>query len=80
MADDTRASGETRTGAHGWPLVPSAHFPGELTLACPRCGSTRVTLSAWPGYDGRMFSPGMQNTIRCAACGMFDATPATVAP
>lgn len=46
------------TGLLGWPLVPSKRFPGELTLACPQCLSTNVTMTLAPG--GRGTGPGGQ--------------------
>lgn len=59
----------TKTGAHGWPLVPSTHFPGELTLACPACGSLDISLSVIYGPGGRLGDPGSLNTITCKSCG-----------
>ncbi len=72
-----------KTGAHGWPLVPSTHFPGELTLACPNCGSLEIALSviypgrgSGPGGRGRLSDPGALNTIKCQSCGKHDYEPA----
>lgn len=65
-----------RIGAHGWPLVPSTAFPGELTLACPKCGSTNVTLTVAYGPGGRLGDPGATDIIRCEACKQADYSPA----
>lgn len=63
------------TGAHGWPLVPSKHFPGEKTLACPECGSTDVMLTTQygspgtgPGGRGRLGDPGSKDVAICQNC------------
>ena len=67
-----------QTGAHGWPLVPSTHFPGEQTLACPACGSTSVVLTsmgsgAGSGPGGRhRFGDNYLPVIECRACGKRD--------
>lgn len=67
---------EKQTGAHGLPLVPSKHFPGELTLACSACGSTEITLTVqYPargtgsGGRGRLGDPGSRDVAICRACG-----------
>ena len=60
------------TGAHGWPLVPSVRFPGETTLACPKCGSTDVYLTVAYGPGGRLGDPGATDIIGCNACGHRD--------
>lgn len=72
----------TTTGAHRWPLVPSKAFPGELTLACPKCESTDVTLTIAPGAYGtgpcgrwRMGDQGGSDLIICNACGRRDFKP-----
>ena len=63
-------------GAHGWPLAPSQRFPGELTLACPACGSLDVTLGTrYPVHGtgplgrGRLGDPGATEYSSCAVCG-----------
>lgn len=62
------------TGALGWPLVPSTAFPGEQTLACPKCGSTNVTLfsvGAGIGTEaGGRYRMGdnYHSAIRCEVC------------
>lgn len=43
---------QSATGVCGWPLVPSRRFPGETTLACPKCGSLDVTMTIRPGAYG----------------------------
>lgn len=67
-----------KTGAHGWPLVPSTAFPGELTLACPKCGSTNVTLTVAYGPGGRLGDPGATDIIRCETCHHADYKPELV--
>jgi hypothetical protein len=64
------------TGKHGWPLVPSPHFPGEQTLACPKCGSTDLTLTVeypfngtGPGGRGRLGDYGARDKTICRGCG-----------
>jgi hypothetical protein len=66
-----------KTGAQGWPLVPSTHFPGELTLGCPQCGSTDITMSVQypvrgtgPMGRGRLGDPGSREYNRCNSCGL----------
>ena len=69
---------ERKTGAHGWPLVPSTRFPGEQQLACPKCGASEYVMSSLgagfgsgPGGRHRMgdnFIP----VITCKACGHRD--------
>lgn len=59
---------ENMTGAHGWPLVPSTCFPEEHTLACPRCGSTNITLSVQYGPGGRLGDPGTVEYASCEGC------------
>jgi hypothetical protein len=65
------------TGANGWPLVPSKAFPGEQTLACPRCKSTNVTMTvrypirgSGPMGRGRLGDVGTKNVNRCESCGL----------
>lgn len=68
-----RADAKTRgAGAFGWRKVPSPHFPGESTLACPTCDSLDVSMFGIPGYDGRMGSPGEGSGIECRGCGARD--------
>jgi hypothetical protein len=62
-------------GAHGWPLVPSKAFPGELTLACPKCGGTEILLTGSYGFPGtgpngrgRLGDRGGLDVIRCETC------------
>lgn len=69
-------------GRCGWPLVPSTRFPGETTIACPRCGSTNVVLSCYYGSPGsgprgrgRLGDPGGGATNECESCGLFVAVP-----
>jgi len=66
---------QSKTGAHGWPLVPSTRFKGETALACPKCGSTNVTLDTARGASGtapggrwRMGDPGSREYARCESC------------
>jgi DNA-directed RNA polymerase subunit M/transcription elongation factor TFIIS len=61
-----------KTGAHGWPLVPSTHFPGEQALACPKCSSTHVTMTVAYGPGGRLGDPGATDIIRCESCKHAD--------
>jgi len=65
-----------QTGKHGWPLVASERFPGEQTLACPKCGSTRITMTveypfvgSGPGGRGRLSDVGTRDKTICEACG-----------
>lgn len=65
---------QPKTGVLGWPLVPSTHFPGENTLACPKCGSTHITLfsvgaglGSGPGGRHR-FGDNYRSAIRCETC------------
>jgi hypothetical protein len=65
-----------KTGAYGCPLVPSKRFPGELTLACVKCGSTDITMTGcYPVYGtgpcgrGRLGDPGGLDWAECGACG-----------
>lgn len=64
------------TGAHGWPLAPSMRFPGETTLACPKCGSIDITMGTqYARYgtgrkgQGRLGDPGAVEYACCNACG-----------
>ena len=66
---------EEKTGAHGWPLVPSTKFPGEHTLACPNCGKSNITMSVVYGPRGRLGDPGAHDTIKCNDCGHHDMKP-----
>lgn len=66
----------SKTGVCGWPLVASIHFKGELTIGCPRCASTDVTLTILPGPFGtgprgiwRMGDYGGKDLNICNACG-----------
>jgi predicted RNA-binding Zn-ribbon protein involved in translation (DUF1610 family) len=70
-----KQSNTPKTGAHGWPLVPSTRFKGETALACPKCGSTNVTLDTARGASGtapggrwRMGDPGSREYARCESC------------
>lgn len=63
FATDDDESGRRRLGIGGWPLVPSATFPGETTLSCPKCGSTAVTLTGSPGTELRPYT-----IISCGGC------------
>lgn len=70
------------TGALGWPLVPSKIYPGETTLACPKCGSTNITLSGvapfrgtGPGGRRRMGDQGWRDVNRCNACKHETSAP-----
>lgn len=63
-------------GAFGWPLVNSAYFPGEKTLACPQCGSTDIVMGCHPGHDRRMGSPGTKDYVLCVKCRKY-ATEST---
>ncbi len=73
-----------KTGVGGWPLVPSAHFPGEMTLACPRCKSTNITMTIRPGVRGsgshgrwRIGDYGGHDLNVCNTCGhTSDGLPA----
>lgn len=63
-----------QTGLLGWPLAPSTHFPGEMTLSCPNCFSTNITILSVPmgrgtGPNGRfrMGDPSKQ-AVRCERC------------
>lgn len=64
-----------RTGAGGWPLVPSKTFPGENTLACPKCGSTNIVMSTvrvgrgtGPRGRTRLGDVSMES-LQCKKCG-----------
>ncbi len=69
---------ENKTGAHGWPLVPSTHFEGETMLACPDCGKSDIILSSIGSGigSGRRGSHRMGDdyrpTIECKGCGKRD--------
>ncbi len=59
----------------GWPLAPSTRFPGERTLACPKCHSTDVTMTCrYPVYGtgpnrrGRLGDRGSREVNICNAC------------
>jgi predicted nucleic-acid-binding Zn-ribbon protein len=65
---------KSKTGAHGWPLVPSVRFPGEQALSCPKCGGTTITLfsvgagiGSGPGGSHR-FGDNYRSAIRCESC------------
>lgn len=65
-------------GAGGWPLTPSIRFPGELTLACPNCGSKNILMScrypvrgSGPLGRGRLGDPGAKETNTCEDCGYY---------
>jgi hypothetical protein len=65
-----------RFGRGGWPLVASPTFPGERTLACPKCGSGGVEMTVayppvgtGPGGRGRLGDPGSSEVNRCVSCG-----------
>lgn len=62
----------THHARFGWPLVPSKTRPGEMTLACPRCGGVDVTEAAV--YPGPRTGPGEQAT--CGTCGHAVFAPA----
>jgi hypothetical protein len=64
------------TGAHGWPLAPSKHFPGELTLACPQCHSTDIMMTVAYGPGGRLGDPGATDIVACQTCGHRSYQPA----
>jgi hypothetical protein len=65
------------TDGQRWPFVASEHFPGELTLACPTCGTSEgVVLTCenhgrgtGPGGRPRMGDPGWVDVTTCTACG-----------
>lgn len=66
-----------QTGALGWPMVPSARFPKEMTLSCPKCGSTNITMSvvgsgigSGSGGRWRLGDPCKQ-TNKCETCKHF---------
>ncbi len=66
----------SQLGRGGWPLTVSKVFPGEMTLACPKCRSTNVTLTVAPGAVGygpngrwRMGDPGGREMNKCENCG-----------
>jgi hypothetical protein len=69
-----------RTGAHGWPLVPSKRFPGELTLACPKCGSTDIVFTGAYGPGGRLGDPGGHDIVRCRSCKHQSMKPSRMNP
>jgi hypothetical protein len=62
-------------GAHGWPLVESKAFPGELTLSCPKCKSTNVTQTVAYGSGGRLGDPGASDLLVCGGCGHRSVRP-----
>ena len=76
VAEKFRAEQSTKKGAGGWPLVmpddaDGVAFPDEPHLACPACGSVKVTLTCEKGYQ-----PGVGMTMArardvnlCRACG-----------
>lgn len=62
-------------GAHDWPLTFSRSFPDEMTLSCPRCGSTNWEMTGHhaprgtgPGGRGRLGEPGGVDILRCNDC------------
>lgn len=70
---------QPETGAYGWPRVPSTNFPGELTLACPKCGAVNWTMGTQYARfgtgsrgQGRLGDPGSTDYIKCNACGHQD--------
>lgn len=76
-------SNDIKTGAFGWPLAPSKRFPGEMTLACPACGSTNVTMGVQYSPrgtgsrgQGRLGDPGSTDFIACNDCRKSDFRPA----
>lgn len=68
------------TGAHGWPMVPSRAWVGELTLACPKCGSSNFLMTVAYGPGGRLGSPGATDILRCKSCGHTDYKSSTWRP
>ncbi len=52
-----------------WPQTrPNPHFPGEMTLGCPKCGGP-VSMEGYHGPGGRLGDPGGGTTLRCQQCG-----------
>lgn len=79
-----QADAGQQAGAGGWPLVPSKLFPGEMTLACPKCKSTNVMMMVAPSGRGtgpmwrsRMGDPGSSELNICQDCGMRGKTAQT---
>lgn len=75
-------SAQKETGAGGWPLVPSKMWPGEKSIACPKCGSLDVTMGgSYPvrgtgaGGRGRLGDAGGLDTNTCNDCGFSGSTP-----
>lgn len=67
-----------KTGAHGWPLVPSTAFPVESMLACPKCGKSNIRMSSigcgigsGRGGSHRM-GDNYKPIIECKECGYMD--------
>lgn len=66
------------TTTYGWPMVPiqSGPYAGEKTPCCPKCFSTRVSLTVrYPavgtgaGGRGRLGDPGSVSLAICRNCG-----------
>ena len=62
-------------GAHGWPLIESKRFPGELCLSCPKCHSRNILMTVdypvrgtGPDGRGRMGDYGTQDVLKCEDC------------
>ncbi len=63
----------TRYG--GWPMVPSTKYPAELTIQCPHCKGTNITLTGDYGYTGtgpdgrgRLGDSGSTSYALCETC------------
>lgn len=73
--------GEGDTWPDGFLKVPSPKFPGEMTKACPKCGSTNWTMTVAPsgvgsGPGGRWrLGDAADNVTICNNCGYRAWTP-----
>lgn len=59
--------GVAPVGRGGWPLVASTTWPGELALACPRCGSQKV-LCTGHNLGSDVVRGNLWEANECLAC------------